>query len=579
MNFGALFQNVNIPILVYEDGNDATVVYQNASATSLLDPIRGDDPCPWVKENVSINQLLKMPQEEFELLSKQLHQRREAVEMRTKIQVNTGDRVTVLISANRLQMEEGSYVKLCIYAQNNNQICATHAQLLTAALSAAYEEDETENRIQKILQSLGQSMNVSRIYIVEPVSETDVRYTYEWCRAEQEGEVKRLQDRTDKLPVDAGTASQLENEKDSGASVNEDQVAVEFGGFQSMLSVPIVCNNDLLGNIVLEDCAHCRQWTTGEIQLIQSFAEPLAFFMKQKQKEYALHCEAFILHAVMDQVEDIVYIEDVLTKQILFANLALSEALSISREEIKGQDSSKIMQKFGRYAAEELPLQYHIGKNTERHRKHTFEFFNQKNGKWYLVRHGMMKWTDGKDAYFENMTDISALKKQEAKLERIASTDRMTGVYNRDWGRKMIEQILENKDSGKKTSLVFLDLDNLKCVNDRFGHTIGDQMIIKTVSTIQSCIRKSDALCRWGGDEFVMLLRAKEEDTHAIMQKIQSAMEEYNATGLSLYQLGFSYGIVEINAQTRHTMDSLIAEADQKMYVNKLERSHQAQLE
>ena len=118
-----------------------------------------------------------------------------------------------------------------------------------------------------------------------------------------------------------------------------------------------------------------------------------------------------------------------------------------------------------------------------------------------------MEWTDGRKVHIETATESTHQKLYEERLKHYASTDTMTGTYNREWGTRIMRDMVASAEQEKDAiSVVFLDVDGLKEINDTCGHEMGDEVIIKTVDMVRSCIRKSDFMCRWGGDEFLLVL-------------------------------------------------------------------------
>ncbi len=104
-------------------------------------------------------------------------------------------------------------------------------------------------------------------------------------------------------------------------------------------------------------------------------------------------------------------------------------------------------------------------------------------------------------------TDITEKKMMEKKLERLVYYDQLTGTIIRTaFMDKLKISIEESKKEGLKLSVMFLDVDNFKTVNDMYGHHIGDLFLKKIAARIKSCIRNTDILCRVGGDEFAILL-------------------------------------------------------------------------
>lgn len=98
------------------------------------------------------------------------------------------------------------------------------------------------------------------------------------------------------------------------------------------------------------------------------------------------------------------------------------------------------------------------------------------------------------------------LKKSLTEMDRLASTDKLTGAWNR---RRLEEVVINEMDRLKRydhpLSLLIIDIDLFKRINDQHGHTVGDQVLARLASVIQSSLRASDSLTRWGGEEFIVL--------------------------------------------------------------------------
>ena len=104
-------------------------------------------------------------------------------------------------------------------------------------------------------------------------------------------------------------------------------------------------------------------------------------------------------------------------------------------------------------------------------------------------------------------SDVTDIVRHAEELERLATTDGMTGIYNRrhfmtladrEWSR--------SRRYGRPLSFLMIDIDFFKSINDRFGHEVGDQMIVHLTTLASSCKRDSDVLARIGGEEFALLL-------------------------------------------------------------------------
>ncbi|MDR3541943.1 MAG: diguanylate cyclase [Desulfosporosinus sp.] len=164
------------------------------------------------------------------------------------------------------------------------------------------------------------------------------------------------------------------------------------------------------------------------------------------------------------------------------------------------------------------------------------------------------------------------LKNQHEKLESYAYTDQMTGVSNRRTGLMILEKELAwvcRRDT--PFSICFIDVDELKIVNDTYGHAEGDCLIIFIASTIKLLVREIDAVSRMGGDEFLIIFPGcNETDAEKVVKRICDKLEEYNKKEVKPFKCSFSYGIIEITSDSELNANEVIKAADKKMYQNKL---------
>ncbi|MTI66071.1 MAG: GGDEF domain-containing protein [Firmicutes bacterium] len=159
--------------------------------------------------------------------------------------------------------------------------------------------------------------------------------------------------------------------------------------------------------------------------------------------------------------------------------------------------------------------------------------------------------------------------KQIYNLSKIAKKDDMTGALNRREGLRVLkEMIKEAKIKNKDLTVCFVDIDNLKYVNDNLGHKEGDSLISNVSDIIINKLRKSDVLCRLGGDEFLLImdncntLKAKK-----VLNRINLEIDKFNDFEGKNYKTGLSYGFAELKESIN--IDELIELADKEMYKNK----------
>jgi len=173
---------------------------------------------------------------------------------------------------------------------------------------------------------------------------------------------------------------------------------------------------------------------------------------------------------------------------------------------------------------------------------------------------------------YKNLYKLRKDKTTIKELETTASTDFLTGTFNRIAGFKELEKLvaLSNKD---KTcfSLCFIDLNNLKTVNDNFGHTEGDNYIKTAIKLIQKGLNNKQILFRFGGDEFIIIFpNTTYAETSKIFKTINNYFDEYNfSDNNSKYEISISYGFSEYNPNSPLNIEELINLADKEMYIFK----------
>lgn len=169
--------------------------------------------------------------------------------------------------------------------------------------------------------------------------------------------------------------------------------------------------------------------------------------------------------------------------------------------------------------------------------------------------------------------DITRLKRAEAQLEREARFDALTGAANR---RQFEERLALTIASGRRQSLaialMYLDIDHLKPVNDRYGHGAGDIVIRTFAARVTACLREGDLLARIGGDEFVVLtdhpdITGAELASEQIAGKILAALAEPMHYGEAVLPSGVSIGIAITDSMQQAA--TLMAEADRALYAAK----------
>lgn len=202
---------------------------------------------------------------------------------------------------------------------------------------------------------------------------------------------------------------------------------------------------------------------------------------------------------------------------------------------------------------------------------------------------GQTRWLTGSSAaqrnsagavsgYVGTLADISERKQMEEKLRELSLTDELTGLHNRRGFLSAAQQsVALARRNLEGVLLLFIDLDNMKHINDRYGHDEGDRALRTTADLLRRVFRESDVLARLGGDEFAVLhLEPGGHDAELVRARLDSSLAEVNAQGVLPYALAMSIGMVHRQPDAIGSLDDLLAAADAQMYEikrNKRKRS------
>lgn len=149
-----------------------------------------------------------------------------------------------------------------------------------------------------------------------------------------------------------------------------------------------------------------------------------------------------------------------------------------------------------------------------------------------------------------------------AELERLSQVDSLTGLVNqKEMRSRLARDLAVMKRRASYLSLVFMDLNGFKAVNDKLGHIQGDEILKSLSQSIVSSVREVDTTCRYGGDEFVIICPdSNSKDTQEVCERIEADFQSKHK------ELELSFGIACITSMEELTIDQLIAKADNNMY-------------
>ncbi len=283
---------------------------------------------------------------------------------------------------------------------------------------------------------------------------------------------------------------------------------------------------------------------------------------ERKEKERELQLAATVLETATEAV----MVTDV-RKRIIKVNKAFTEITGYGRDEALGQTPAMLTSGHhdGTFYTE-------MFKTLEMTGKWEGEIWNRKkNGAIYPQWLSISAMTDEQGdltGHVALFSDITKRKEYEEKIEYQANYDALTGLANRHLLKDRFASAIYRSDRNNSlVSLLFIDLDRFKQVNDSFGHTFGDRLLKQVGKRISNHVRQSDTVARLGGDEFAVIFPDL-PDTHHMEDTIGTILntlaEPYHIDGSDVY-LSASIGVT-VYPEDGNTIEELLRNADSAMY-------------
>jgi diguanylate cyclase (GGDEF)-like protein/PAS domain S-box-containing protein len=287
---------------------------------------------------------------------------------------------------------------------------------------------------------------------------------------------------------------------------------------------------------------------------------------KHRTTEEALRESEEKYRSLVESTEDIIYLLG-RKYQYLFMNRECFSRLGISKDQIMGK-------KYGDFHSpeetqafiEKVDVVFKTGESLQH------EYQSKKDGIFFLRTLSSVKAADGKTIAVSVISkNITHLKHLEEKLRLLSLTDELTRLYNRRGFFMLAEQQLKMAKRLKgKTFMLYADLDNLKGINDAYGHKEGDMALMKTAKILRETCRDSDIIARIGGDEFAVFpVGTTQAYAEVITDRLQKSLDAHNTGKNRRYELSISFGITFCDDKSHDSVQDLLVQADKLMYEQK----------
>ena len=308
-------------------------------------------------------------------------------------------------------------------------------------------------------------------------------------------------------------------------------------------------------------------WPDGRIVRMEIATDITA----RKRAEDALRVSEERYRTILREIED-GYHEVDLAGSFTFFNESFRKIMGYSREELLGMN-------YKQYAADRNNAKkvrdayngiYRTGAPV-----HGFDWdiIRKDGGKRTVeVSVSLIRNAEGRPDGFRGIVrDITERKRQEEEFQKLSITDQLTGLYNRRGFIALAEQQLKTANRAKRQMmLAFIDIDGMKLINDTLGHKEGDRALLDTANILRQTFRESDISARMGGDEFAVLaIDVADMNPEILSDRLEQIIAEHNTKVNRSHRLSMSWGAATYDPADHKSLDHLMSEADELMYLRK----------
>jgi diguanylate cyclase (GGDEF)-like protein len=431
--------------------------------------------------------------------------------------------------------------------------------------------------VDTLLAELGRATGVSRVWIFQnmEVSENSLIHDYvtEWTASPRYslGDVPSMH----MFQVDAENREYWKIIQERKRGEHQDLVIADLPdcwlraflqeqGVLSMLTFPVMVDGQWWGVLGLDDCEREKRWEEEEISVLRAAVCMLSNSILRSR----LHAHARQFAILQRITDSLTWEYDFIRNRIWLGGHSVNTGRTAT-----GNSHSPVRTLLHMFHPEDRRpflqgVQQYID-NEQGTFRHDIRFRRKGSWVWAEVIGTLERDDKGRPVQLAGIAlDIRRRKREEMHLAREARLDPLTGISNRRTFDHMLEHHLNRaEDAGGDLSLLLIDFDRFKQINDTWGHSVGDMVLKKFVNICSDCLRSDDVLARIGGEEFAIILPgATSRAAIRVGERIRLAVEELNLL-LEAGAVSFTISIGCVTKNKKHdTPDAFVLDADKALY-------------
>ncbi len=426
----------------------------------------------------------------------------------------------------------------------NMSVLLKHAQATTGVVQTLASNEPIETVFGHILQITGEYLDLSGAQVFQLNTDgKTMNLLSGWCGqgvSSVFGKTKNIADPELFLHERTNVIS-----SDTVCSARE-RALMEEAHIRAMVTFPMMINGRLSMCAAFDECRRERQWKVDEIRFMNDAVQVMQNILLRRIQKNSVMSSYASLEAILDHVGCAICVRDAESERLLFVNRVWKS--TFTKETAAGIRSALVGAR-------------------RQGQPENVEFCDVKNDRHYDLYTTDITWVDGRGAVLLAAYDITEKKVYQKKIEQLAYTDYLTGLYNRMCcERDLAVEIEHARRYGEKGALLYLDLDDFKHINDGLGHQYGDVLLKQIAQGFAQIEGLSESCYRMGGDEFVIIVPiGVYPRLEMILDRIRERFAKPWFLKDSEYYCTMSMGVI-VFPDEGDSVEDLICKADIAMY-------------